>query len=86
MLVTAIMKEIVKETRYYERTRKAAELTLAKLKEAHKDGALKPEDKEIMWLDRLADDVAALPGDAETLTEDMLPQCEKLDPAKYDMK
>jgi hypothetical protein len=38
-----------------------------------------------MWLDRLSEDVDALPADLDTLTEEMLPQCEKLDPAKYDM-
>jgi methanol--5-hydroxybenzimidazolylcobamide Co-methyltransferase len=80
-----LSKEIVKETGYYNRTKKAAELTLAKLKAAHNDGELKLDGKELMWLDRITDDIATLPADAETLTEDMIPQCEKLDPAKYDM-
>jgi methanol--5-hydroxybenzimidazolylcobamide Co-methyltransferase len=84
-VVLELSKEIVKETGYYNRTRKAAELTLAKIKQAHEAGELKLDEKEVMWLDKLTDDVATLPDDAETLTEDMIPQCEKLDPAKYDM-
>jgi methanol--5-hydroxybenzimidazolylcobamide Co-methyltransferase len=85
-VVLELSKEIVKETGYYNRTRKAAELTLTKIKQAHEAVELKLDEKEVMWLDKLTDDVATLPDDAEALTEDMIPQCEKLDPAKYDMK
>mgnify|MGYP000097270371 CR=1 FL=1 len=85
-VVLEISKEIVKEEGYYNRTKKAASLAFSKIKEAHGNGELKLEDKELMWLDRLSEDVEALPSDVQTLTEQMLPQCEKLDPAKYDMK
>jgi methanol--5-hydroxybenzimidazolylcobamide Co-methyltransferase len=85
-VVLEISKEIVKESGYYERTRKAAELALEKIKQANKDGELNLDGKEILWLERLTEDMAALPGDAETLAEVMIPQCEKLDPAKYDLK
>lgn len=85
-VVLDISKELVKEDTHYARIRKAAALTVDMLGKAHKDGALQLDDKEQMWLERLAEDVDALPADAETLAADMIPQCEKLDPAKYDMK
>jgi methanol--5-hydroxybenzimidazolylcobamide Co-methyltransferase len=85
-VVLEISKEIVKEEGYYARTKKAASLALSKIKAAHSNGELALEDKELMWLDRLSDDVDALPADVQVLSEQMLPQCEKLDPAKYDMK
>jgi len=84
-VVLEISKEIVKEDGYYNRTKKAASLALAKIKSAHENGELKLEGKELMWLDKLSEDVDALPADVQTLTEQMLPQCEKLDPSKYDM-
>lgn len=85
-VVLEISKEIVKEDGYYNRTKKAAALALDKIRSAHENGKLALEDKEVMWLDKLSEDVAALPADVQTLTDEMLPQCEKLDPAKYDMK
>ncbi len=85
-VVLELSKEIVKEDGYYNRTKKAASLALSKIKEAHLSGELTLEDKGLMWLDRLADDVEALPKDVQTLAEQMIPQCEKLDPAKYDMQ
>ncbi len=84
-VVLEISQEIVKEDGYYSRTKKAAELALDKIRAAHGKGELALEDKELMWLDRLAEDVAALPADVQTLTDEMVPQCEKLEPAKYDM-
>lgn len=84
-VVFDISKEIVKENGYYDRIKKVASLTIEKLKSAHTNGALALDSKELMWLDRLAEDVDAMPNDVRTLTESMIPQCEKLDPAKYDM-
>jgi methanol--5-hydroxybenzimidazolylcobamide Co-methyltransferase len=84
-VVLGISKEIVKEDGYYDRMRKAASLTLKRLKDAYEAGELTLGGKELAWLDRLTNDIAALPDDADTLTEHMIPQCEKLDPAKYDM-
>ncbi len=85
-IVLEISKEIVKEDGYYHRVKKAAALVLGKIKAAHDSGELTLDGKELMWLSRLSDDVDALPADVQTLTEQMLPQCEKLNPAKYDME
>jgi methanol--5-hydroxybenzimidazolylcobamide Co-methyltransferase len=84
-VVLEISKEIVKEEGDYNRIKKAAELAFKKIKDAHDSGELRLEDKELMWLDKLSEDVDALPADVQTLTDDMVPQCEKLDSAKYDM-
>jgi hypothetical protein len=85
-VVLDISKELVKEEGYYNRTKKAAALALEKIRSAHGNGELNLEDKELMWLDKLSEDVDALPSDVQTLTDEMLPQCEKLDPSKYDME
>ncbi len=84
-VVLDISKELVKEDGHYNRIKKAAALALEKIKAGYDSGSLQLDDKELMWLDRLSEDVDALPADLDTLTEEMLPQCDKLDPAKYDM-
>ncbi|MEI6102118.1 MAG: methyltransferase MtaB domain-containing protein, partial [Eubacteriales bacterium] len=84
-VVLEISKELVKEKGYYARIKKAAALSLEKIEKAYKEGQLTLDDKEQMWMDRMGEDIAALPADVDTLTENMIPQCEKLDPAKYDM-
>ena len=78
-------KEIVKETGYYNRTRRAAALALEHMKTAHANGRLRLDKKELSWLDRLADEVDDLPDTAEELTGQMLPLCEKLRPELYDL-
>jgi methanol--5-hydroxybenzimidazolylcobamide Co-methyltransferase len=85
-VVLDISKEIVKEKGYYNRIRKAAALALEKIKTAHEAGELRLDDKELTWLERLTEDVDALPADVQTLTEQMIPQCEKLRPELYDVR
>ena len=84
-VVLDISKEIVKETGHYNRTRRAAALALEHMKTAHEQGRLRLDKKELSWLDRLAEEVDDLPNTAEELTEQMLPQCEKLRPELYDL-
>ena len=84
-VVLNISKEIVKETGYYNRTRRAAALALEHMRTAHENGRLRLDKKELSWLDRLADEVDDLPDTAEELTNDMLPLCEKLRPELYDL-
>ncbi len=85
-VVLEISKGIVSVEGDYPRIKKAAELALAKMKSATESGALVLSDKETMWLGKLTEEVSAMPDDVQTLAEEMLPQCEKLDPAKYDLK
>ena len=84
-VVLDISKEIVKETGYYNRTRRAAALALEHMKTANAQGRLRLDKKELSWLDRLADEVDDLPNTAEELTSQMLPLCEKLRPELYDL-
>ncbi len=84
-VVLSISKEIVKEEDAYQRAKKAAQLTLAYLDKAHKNGELVLDEKELMWMDKIGEEVAGLPSDADRLTEDMIPQCVKLDPKKYNL-
>ncbi|MDR3279070.1 MAG: hypothetical protein LBT23_01030 [Synergistaceae bacterium] len=85
-VVLEISKGIVAETGHYNRVKKAAELALASMAKAVKDGKLRINDKEKDWLNKLIDSVGALPGTVEELIEDVADDCDKLDPAKYDLK
>ena len=84
-VVLEISKEIVKETGYYNRTRRAAALALEHMRTAYEKGRLRLDKKELSWLDRLADEVDEMPDTAEELTGQMLPLCEKLRPELYDL-
>jgi methanol--5-hydroxybenzimidazolylcobamide Co-methyltransferase len=84
-LVLRISKELVKETGYYNRTKKAAELALDEISRGHKEGLLKLSDREEASLNNLLEEIGNLPADAGTLTEQVIDDCEKLDPKKYDM-
>lgn len=84
-VVLSISKEIVRETGYYNRTRRAAALALAHMKSAHAEGKLALDDKELAWLDRLAEEVDDMPSTVDELTEEMLPLCSKLKPELYDL-
>lgn len=84
-VVLEISKEIVKETGYYNRTRRAAALALEQMRTAHEHGRLRLDKKELSWLDRLADEVDEMPDTAEELARQMLPLCEKLRPELYDL-
>ncbi|MDR1194226.1 MAG: methanol--corrinoid methyltransferase [Peptococcaceae bacterium] len=80
-----IAKELVKVAGHYARTKKAAGLALDHMRKAVEQGRLWLRDKELAWLERLSETVAGLPADPGELTENMLGECEKLDPKKYDM-
>lgn len=84
-VVLSISKELVKVKGYYERTRKAAELALKEMEEGYKKGALKLSERELDSLHNLTEEVAALPSREDQLTDEVIGDCEKLDPKKYDM-
>ncbi len=84
-VVLDISKQLVLETGHYNRTRRAAALALAHMRSAYEAGKLRLEERELAWIDRLAEEVADLPDTAEELTEQMLPLCEKLRPTLYDL-
>lgn len=84
-VVLDIAKELVKVDGDYPRAKKAASLAFSHIQSAHDSGELKLNDKELTWLENLADTVEGLPADVGTFTEDIIGECEKLDPKKYDM-
>ena len=84
-VVLSISKQIVKEEGYFERIKKAAILALDSMKNAYEHNLLLLDERELTWLDKLENDMAAIPNDITAFTNEMIPQCAKLDPAKYDM-
>ena len=84
-VVLEISKELVKTEGDYNRSKKAASLALSHIQKAYDSGVLSLDDKEQMWLESLADTVENLPEDVGKFTEEMIGECEKLDPGKYDM-
>ena len=84
-VVLDISKEIVKEEGYYARSKKAAELAFSHIQKAYDSGDVELNDKELTWLENLSDTVADMPSDVGEFTEDIIGECDKLDPKKYDM-
>ena len=84
-VVLEISKELVKTEGYYNRSKKAASLALFHMQKAYDNGMLLLDDKEQMWLENLAETVDKLPEDADEFTEEMIGECDKLDPRKYDI-
>jgi len=85
-VVLEISKELVKTQGYYPRAKKAASLAFSHMQKAYDSGELMLNDKELMWLENLAQTVESLPSDAGEFTESMIDDCEKLDPKKYNME
>jgi len=84
-VVLDISKELVKVDGYYPKAKKAASLAFFHIQSAHDKGELLLNDKELMWLEKLNESVDDLPDDVGEFTENIVGECEKLDPRKYDM-
>jgi methanol--5-hydroxybenzimidazolylcobamide Co-methyltransferase len=84
-VVLDISKELVKVEGHYARSKKAATLAFEHMQKAHDTGACKLDDKELNWLETLTNTVADMPTDVEELIENIIDECDKLDPAKYDL-
>lgn len=84
-VVLDISKELVKIDGHYERGKKAAELAFKHIREGYNSGHLKLNEKELIWLEKLSETVASLPTDINEFIGDVIDNCEKLDPKKYDM-
>jgi methanol---5-hydroxybenzimidazolylcobamide Co-methyltransferase len=85
-IVLEISKELVKVDGCYQQSKKAAALALTHIRKGYDNKELELNEKEQTWLDDLTEAVAALPDDVETLTANVIDDCEKLDPKKYDLK
>ena len=84
-IALAISKELVKTEGYYPRTKQAASLALAFMRKGYDNRELNLNDRELKWLDDLSETVAMLPEDEETLIANVIDDCDKLDPKKYNM-
>ena len=84
-VVLDISKELVKAEGYYNRAKKAASLAIEYMQKGYDTKRLNLNEKEIMWLDNLAETVENMPSDQGEFIENILSECETLDPKKYDM-
>lgn len=84
-VVLDISKELVKVDGYYPRAKKAASLALEHMQKGYDEGNLLLNDRELVWLENIAESVEDLPSDEGELIEDMIDECENFDPARYDM-
>ena len=80
-----ISKEIVAVDGHYNRTKKAAELALKEITEGYKNGALVLSEREKTSLENLNGEIAELPLTEDGLIAEVMEDCEKLDPGKYDL-
>ena len=86
-VVLDISKELVKSEGegYYSQSKKAGLLALQYIEKGHKEGKLQLSDQELTWLDNIGETIEELPADVGAFTEEIIDECEKLDPKKYDM-
>jgi len=84
-VVLDISKELVKETGYYPRAKRAAQLAFEHIQKGYDKGDLLLSAKELDWLSNLQETVSTLPSDEGAFIESVIDDCEKLDPKKYDM-
>jgi methanol--5-hydroxybenzimidazolylcobamide Co-methyltransferase len=75
-VVVALASEIVAEPSAYLRTRKAAQASLASLRQATSEGALKLARAEQRWLDRLSAQADDLPDDEDVFIDQVIEQAD----------
>jgi len=87
-IVLEIAKEMIAEPTPYPRTRKAAQVTLNKLREANGAGELSFSKHEIRWLDNLSNKADHLPEDENEFIQRVLPNIDrsKVRLSEYDIK
>lgn len=87
-VVLELAREIIAEPTPYLRTRKSAQVTLAKLRKAVGSGELVFSKVENRWLDSLSKKAAELPEDEEEFISEMKPQLnlEKIRLIEYDIQ
>jgi len=85
-VVLRISKELVKEQGHYRRTKRAAELAIEEIARGFKEGRLKLSDREAASLDQLEEEIDSFPDSEEKLVAEVIDDCDKLDPKKYDLK
>jgi len=84
-VVLRIAKALVTVDGHYGRTKKAAEMALKEIGDGHKKGLLALSEREQDSLENLVEEIAELPATEGELIDDMLADCEKLDPKRFDL-
>lgn len=82
--VIRISREIVRGKTYLEATLKGCLESIRIINENLRNGQLKLDEKELMWVDMLEHDISEIPNDESMFVEMMLPQLEgKFIPSEY---
>ncbi len=82
--VIRISKEIIKGKNYIEATVLGCLESLKIINEALTSGSLQVEEKELMWIDILQNDISEIPLDEDKFVDMMLPQVEnQIIPSEY---
>jgi methanol--5-hydroxybenzimidazolylcobamide Co-methyltransferase len=86
-VVVKIAGEMIKENGHFNRTKRAAQVTIDELRKAIADKKVFVEEKDSMWLDTIESQLELIPADEETFIQQMLEENEsdKFEPKKYDM-
>ena len=63
----------------------AARAAIDALRAGRADGRLQLDEREADWLDTLEEQIETIPLDESAFIEEMIEECEKLDPALYDL-
>jgi methanol--5-hydroxybenzimidazolylcobamide Co-methyltransferase len=84
-VVLRISKELVTADGYYNRIKKAAELALKEIAEGNRNGLLALSEREKESLKNLSEEIAELPLTEDGLIAEVMEDCEKLEPKKYDL-
>ena len=84
-VVLRISREIIEENTPYLRTRRAVQVAVRELKQAHEAGELRVAAREVQWLERLEREASSLPESEEDFVREMLgtPLTEKFLPDQY---
>lgn len=82
--VIRISKEIIKGVNYIEATTKGCLEAIKIINDAIASDSLKVDEKELMWLDVLQQDISEIPNEESKFTEMMLPELEnQIIPSEY---
>lgn len=85
-VVFEIAGEMIKESTCLGRAKRGAQHALQKIRSVIDASELAVDVKEKAWLDTIESQLEEVPDDEEAFIDEMLPLCEKLDPAKYDLR
>jgi methanol--5-hydroxybenzimidazolylcobamide Co-methyltransferase len=85
-VVFAIARQIVADQKGpFSRTLTAARAAVQALWQGRSDGELTFDEREAGWLEQIEQQIDTIPADEEVFIAEMVDECEKLNPALYDL-